>query len=320
MKIFLKKIVLFAVILVFSCCAVVALHTVVVGNQYSQGYQAGIVDKMHRLRTIDEPKIILVGHSNLAFGIDSVQLEAALGMPVVNLGFHGAMANAFHENIAKEYINEGDVVVVCHSSFAGDATIYDGYLALTILVNCPEIAGAFQKEDYSIMLRSYPEYWRKSLFSWVTGDGTRIPEDSYARSAFNAYGDIVYRPESYRMEPDSFFSTAEVPLPAIDDACVERLNEYNHYITSRGATLVVAGYPIAYGKYSTFNEGTFDAFEELLRARLDCDVISHYTDYFYPYEFFYDTEMHLTYEGMTARTTQLIIDLTAWDPMRFSVP
>ena len=82
----------------------------VIGRQYNDNYDAALVDKVERLKSITEPKIILVGDSNVAFGINSKKIEEELGMPVVNLGLHGALGNAFHEQIAKLDIGGGGYI------------------------------------------------------------------------------------------------------------------------------------------------------------------------------------------------------------------
>ena len=46
-------------------------------------------DKHQRLSSITEPKIILVGGSNLPFGVKSKMLEDSLGMPVVGMNTYG---------------------------------------------------------------------------------------------------------------------------------------------------------------------------------------------------------------------------------------
>ena len=48
------------------------------------------------------------------------------------------------------------------------------------------------------------------------------------------------------------------------------------------------------------------------QKELDSDIISDYTEYFYPYHYFYDTDLHLTEEGAIVRTKQLISDLKNW--------
>ena len=57
--------------------------------QYLGNYQASLIDKVERLESIEEPKIVLIGDSNLAFGIDSEKIEEGHGIPVVNMGLHG---------------------------------------------------------------------------------------------------------------------------------------------------------------------------------------------------------------------------------------
>ena len=49
------------------------------------------VDKMERLRATPSPRVVVVGGSNVAYGIDSSRLEASLGRPVVNLGTSGGL-------------------------------------------------------------------------------------------------------------------------------------------------------------------------------------------------------------------------------------
>ena len=114
------------------------------------------------------------------------------------------------------------------------------------------------------------------------------------------------------MDVDKFFKDTDIKVPQIGDTCINRLNEYNKYITEHGATMLVAGYPIAYGEYSSFYKSDFEKFERELRERLDCTIISDYTDYFYPYDYFYDTTLHLTEKGAEVRTEQLIVDIQKW--------
>ena len=49
----------------------------IVMPQYSGGYDASLIDKVERLKSIAGPKIVLIGNSNLSFGIDSERLEQA---------------------------------------------------------------------------------------------------------------------------------------------------------------------------------------------------------------------------------------------------
>lgn len=310
MKRFLTKVLL----LTLLCCGILlCVNIFVFGSQFSTSYLAVLQDKMDRLNRIEEPKIILVGHSALAFGIRSDMMEDALGMPVVNLGLHGALGNAFHEEIAKCNIRPGDIVVLSHSTFSDDGKISDCATAWTTIDAHFALLRLCSLRDMVGMLAAYPTYFQTALTYWKNGAGEDIPQNTpYSRYAFNEYGDVDYKPQALQMDPDSFFAENPVNLPEINRNCVDRINRLNTYVTERGASLVIAGYPIAYGDYSKFTPSEIDAFESELRDVMDCDVISNYTDYLYPYRLFYDTTLHLTQEGAEIRTQQLISELAQW--------
>lgn len=307
---FVKK-VLFFLVVVASCMIALALFDrYVIRGQYRNNYVASLTDKVDRLESIDEPKIMLVGNSNVAFGMDSEIIESEIGMPVVNLGLHGGLGNAFHEQIAKVNVNKGDIVVVCHSSFSDDDVITDPELAWIAYDKNDSLWPIIRKKDYKRMLLAYPTYLKKSMFLWVRHAGNHDTGNCYSRNAFNEWGDVVYRPGE--IDVDSLFSSSPVYPPSMNDTCVNRLNELNQYCIEQGATMLVAGYPIAYGEYSEFSKDEVIAFQTQLAQELDCDVISDYTDYLYPYQYFYNTTLHLNEEGAKARSYQLVSDLKRW--------
>lgn len=312
MKKFVKKFLILVLIVSLFLGGITAFDFFVVGSQYSNNYQASLIDKLNRLDSLNEPKIILIGDSNLAFGMDSGKLEQELGMPVVNMGLHGGMGNAFLEHLATVNLRSGDLVVVCHAHFEDNGEMEDKALGWITLDKNPTAAKAFQPSDYAQMLTSYPSVLKKSAVLWLTRQGNRDSGGCYSRNAFNKYGDVVVRPESVKLSAEEIFSKKEIPVPAVNDTCTDRLNALYKTAKERGASMVVAGFPVAYGKYSSYDKSDFAAFREQLGNKLDCEIISDYADYFYPYEYFYDTEYHLTNEGSAVRTAQLVKDLKAW--------
>lgn len=311
MKKFIKKVLVFALIIVFLLAAIVVFDYEVIGPQYKYSYIASVVDKINRLNTINDSKIILVGNSNVAFGIDSKLIEESFDMPVANMGLHGGLGNAFHEELAKHNINKGDIVIICHSDFSDSDTIKDKELALVAYDKNKTVFPIFRRKDYADLLTAYPTYLRKSYQLWITHRGNQKPTSSYSREAFNEYGDVVYKPENGQVDED-YFKTMHSPVPQISEICIDRINEFNEYCNKKGAFLVVAGYPIERGEYSEFSEAQYNEFQQELNSLLDCPVISDYTDYFYPYDYFYDTALHLNEKGRQVRTRQLVLDLTSW--------
>jgi hypothetical protein len=76
--------------------------------------------KHTRLTTLPSPRIVLIGGSNLAFGINSEILRSRTGCEVVNMGFNGYLGIRFMLAEARPHIRPGDIVVVAFE--------YDNYV------------------------------------------------------------------------------------------------------------------------------------------------------------------------------------------------
>ncbi|MEO0790863.1 MAG: hypothetical protein AAFY36_19515, partial [Bacteroidota bacterium] len=66
--------------------------------------------KQARLQQIPGQKLILIGGSNLQYGINSAYLSEQLGIPVVNMGLQGSIGLAYYFQEIMPSINEGDLV------------------------------------------------------------------------------------------------------------------------------------------------------------------------------------------------------------------
>ena len=275
-----------------------------ISPQYSQGYCASMIDKVNRLKSIEGPKIVLIGDSNLAFGIKSEEIEAAFNMPVVNMGFHGGVQNPFNEQMARLNVQEGDIYIICNSSYIDGEIGAD--LAWITIEDHFELWRLLRWEDVIPMIRAYPAYFKACINLWMNNAGNQIPvaDGAYRRDAFNEYGDIVWD------DSDVMYTIPEgsVAIAPIADWTVERLNKLNQYLNDRGATMLVAGYPIADCAYTPPKED-YDTFQEELSLKLDAPVISDFKDYFDPERYFFNSALHLNTVGKEARTRQLISDL-----------
>ncbi len=273
-----------------------------VSPQYTENYQASLIDKVNRLESIDGSKIVLISNSNLSFGIDSELIENAFGMPVVNMGLHGGLGNAFHERMARLNVCEGDIYIICHSNFADNGKIANNELAWITIEDHFELWKILRREDYIPMLESYPIYLKKCLTLWSEGTGNQSEHNVYSRESFNEYGDIEWTDNGLESE------ITEISVPGISDNVCERLNELNEYLLAQGATMLIAGYPILQNQFTPASE-LYDNFQIELEQKLDAPIISNYSDYMYDEKFFYNSVFHLNNEGKKLRTLQLIKDL-----------
>ena len=81
-------------------------------TQFDKTFLGELADKVDRLYSIKEPKIVIIGGSSVPFGIDSELMEKALGMPVVNFGLYASLGTKLMLDLSRGAINEGDVIVI----------------------------------------------------------------------------------------------------------------------------------------------------------------------------------------------------------------
>lgn len=152
-----KFIAFWVVIIGFFFCAIFP--------QYENFYNASLIDKVNRVESIDEPKIVLIGDSNVAFGVRSELIEEALDMPVVNMGLHAGLGAAFHEEMAKLNVNPGDIIIICHLRF-NDKDIMDetaASLAWITIENHLELWKMIRLKDVPMMIKTFPTYMKKRI-------------------------------------------------------------------------------------------------------------------------------------------------------------
>ena len=111
----MKKVIIFilAVIILVAPIASVTILTLAAPCQYDQTFLGELEEKHKRLTSLKEEKIVLIGGSNLAFGLDSEKLQEYVGMPVVNYGLYATIGTKAMLDMSRSHIKEGDVVVIC---------------------------------------------------------------------------------------------------------------------------------------------------------------------------------------------------------------
>ena len=130
-------------------------------------YLAAVLEKDRLIRTTPSPKIILVGGSNLAFGIDSRMMEDSLHVNVVNMGLYAKLGLRYMLAQVKPYIRRGDIVLIVpeYDQFYGNYSEGDNTLNTALLYAPPDRIPDFIK-SYSVVdvvLRPRVENARRSF-------------------------------------------------------------------------------------------------------------------------------------------------------------
>ncbi len=114
-RLFLRKMLLFMLVQGLIWTGVVALYIrseATKGDGFAKGYLGAAIDKHNRLAQQPAPRVVFVGGSNLAFGLDSAEIERSLGYGVVNMGLDLSLGLDFMLREIEPFLARGDVVVI----------------------------------------------------------------------------------------------------------------------------------------------------------------------------------------------------------------
>lgn len=296
-------------LLMFSMIAVSAFVAMVVIPPDHDDYLAIIGSKVERLEASPSPKIVFVGGSNLAFGLDSRAVEAALSYPVVNMGMGFNMGLRFMLDIVQPHIGKGDIVVVVpeYNLFFG---LLDG------------------DERLLDVLELYPEGWQyirartqmvnlgTNLFRHVKFKVNRVlqqightadPDCIYCPSAFDDHGDIVAHLDKPSKDVGrmTFLRNAN---QQVDSEAIDVVNGFARAVESRGARVLFL-FPCLPRQHFDQRRAAIDRLHGELRQKLQVEMPSAPSDYVYPLPDFYDWVYHLNRGGRAQRTARVIEDV-----------
>lgn len=308
MRTFLLKLLTFAGLVAGGFLLLMHWHPREEDNQFVRA----IIDKEAQLRATPSPRLLLVGGSNIALGVDSAALERATGLPTRNLAVTGGLGYEFILNQAAAHVRAGDRVVLslAHYLFADDPP-----LARVLSPTLKAEPQAFRYLgirqwkallDGELLTLSYTV--RTSLAN-ARGDYTPA-HGAYRRDGFNARGDLV----SHHGLPSSPPSVEAFTLP--DSSLRETLAAIAAFVAhcrAQGATV--------YYELSPWPENWIQAHPMALqriytglRGVPGLVLLNTPADVSLPVHLFYDNEYHLNEAGATLHTQRLIQWLSAARP------
>ncbi len=279
--------------------------------QYGDTFLGEMAVKFDRLQNTEGPKVVIVGGSSVAFGLDSVALEEALGMPVVNFGLYATLGTKYMLDMSKAGIGEGDIVILAPETDPQTMSLYFHAEAV------------WQAMDQDMSMLRYIDsgdwgelgggLWNfaKTKFGYWKNDNAPKPDGVYALSSFNEYGDITY-PRDFNVMVGDYDPSQILTLDSsiLDTAFLAYVNEYASWCAGKGAKVYYSFSPM---NASALAEGTTEetilSFYTALASALDFPMCSDIRDYILDAQYFYDTNFHLNDTGVDVRTHRLGEDI-----------
>ncbi len=315
-KIFIK--IALIALCVMTPIGILATSFFMIPNQYTKTYVGELEKMFERLKNTKKRKIIVVGGSNVAFGLRSDLVEDELGMPCINFGLYGTLGTKIMMDLSKVNIMEGDCVVLAPEMTAQPMSLYfNPDAALRAMNGNTEMLSYVSKDNRVEMLNYLPTYLH-SNYEVYTGKATINLSGVYQQSSFNEYCDISYdRPFNIMQDQYDSVTQVDFSLDKISSSFIDYVNEYADYVRSKGADI--------YYSYSptdelcvTASKEDISAFEDYLYENLNIDIISNVEDYIMDRNLFYDTNFHCNNVGAIYRTDQLVTDLKRVFGMNFA--
>ena len=309
-----------AMLLVFIIpFAMIAVTIFALPSVYEDTYVGALNDKYELLNSKDEKnKIIIIGGSSVALGIDSELIEYELDKyDVVNFGLTSELGTKIMLDLSRGGINEGDIIVIAPEFNERSMSLYfDGYSALQALDGNLGMLMQIEPEDYSSLIGSSLQFSAEKIGYLMSGKAPVSTRPAYQKDNFNSNGDNVYgRPynETFGLYNEiSFDFKARMKDNTVTpyEEYITYINEYTHYAERKGATVYYSFAPISSAVVSVDAYATaIDDYYENLCNVLQCRVISSVYNYILDEGYFYDNEYNLNDAGVKVRTLKLIDDI-----------
>jgi hypothetical protein len=306
---FILQSILFSILLIAGYWFIASHTSLSRGNYYgfSFGYMSGLKIKHQRAKEITQPKIMFVGGSSLAYGMDSELVEKTLLVPVVNLGLHGGLGVSFMLNQAKKLLKKGDIVFISIEYFMGEG---DYKLIEKTCLEFPEVADI---REFSIKqeIKLHLSETRADLVKYVEdkpkkrkldpnaiGWTANLKKNYNPLREFNKYGDYTQhlnRKGWYKRRSD------ESKFQYRYWEGIELLNKFHVAAKEKGADVFFIYPPLAKEVYD-LHVTMINKFSKDLNNDLDFEVLNTPEDFVFENRYFYDTHYHLIDKGREIRT------------------
>lgn len=296
----------FSMLVAFSGLLVAAFGPHISSNDYL----VSAARKHQRLSTLGSPKVVLVGGSNVAFGVDGELVEEALCRPAVNMGVHASLGFRFMVDEVKEELGPGDVVIVAleYTNYGRPERTND---ILYLLV-----------DQYPAALRFVPVLERPRIVlatlvmrlrtAWriFWGNAYEPPTNpTYRADGFDERGDMVGhlllpRPDRVQVEAVVYHDKL------VAGAFHTHARDLLEHAEDAGATVLFtwpARVPVEGDRQRA------DTIANELREH-GLPMVGEPSDYFFPDAMRYDTRYHLHGPGRRMRTLRLVKDICAARP------
>ena len=311
MKRFLVKLALFVAVQ-----AVIGGVLLSYAEEDTDHYLASTIEKHQRLEApSDRPRVIFVGGSSMAFGMDGATVERILpDYKSVNMGLHAKVGAPFMLWEISDDLREGDVVVL-GLEYAQYEQDLSSYFILRMINFYPRNIRYVPWKQVPDVALSYIGHLVRLGRRGVFG---RLPKADpvYVRSGFNEYGDLIAhhsqrggraRPAGegpVRKRKAAVLMQGQQRPEKYTEKMMERLAEFHQRCQDKGVRVFIVWPPVSQMDLDA-NRTLIDDLIVTLKSDQTIPIIQTPDEAVYEQRMFFDDFYHLNKDGALLRAEDI---------------
>lgn len=269
------------------------------------------IDKDSMLENTTGNRLILVGGSNLSFGINSQLLKDSLNVNPINTGIQASLGLEYMIKEVVPFIKKGDVIVLSpeYNNFYGTFA-YGGEVLCRMFFDVQLKKGnksfvdnfsELSKEQMSKIIMYYPKYVSSkfSPFEYLT-----IKKDPvYSRDSFNKYGDVT----AHFNLPNENYLDLDPINEEFNYKMIDVVKSFEKQVSMKGAKLFITFPAIEKQSYENNKNQINNIFIKIKEKNLS--ILGTPSEFVVSKDLTFNGYCHLNKQGMEVRTEQLIKEL-----------
>ena len=300
--------VLLLVVLILNTAMLAVIHA-----RYQDSYYAALADKITLLKNSASPRLIFVGGSNVAFGVDSQTIQEESGYQVVNMGLNGNLGMPFMLAVVSPFLRAGDVVIIMpeYTLLLSQKYNIGPTFIQTLLANPSLLQYVDSTFEAKYIIDLFPYVYTQAIKSIWHDMATRDclfcenDEQIYFRAAFNAYGDVTSHEKIHPTREISHISLRYNEQNPNISRAIEIIITFAKDAEAQGAHTLLL-YPATPSPADDATQKMLDYLAGRLHEELVTPLLGSPQDAWYSRALFFDTYYHLTPEGRTLNTERIL--------------
>jgi hypothetical protein len=279
-------------------------------------FSSSIIDLKEKILTKNKnhKKIVVIGGSNVAFGIDTIQMEKGLSLKAINFGCIAGIGPEILLSKVKKHVSDGDIILFCWEYSLYRFNRSSSNFTYLNLVFGPSVE---QRNNFSIIdeTRLYLSYPTSNLRTSVAVAYNPFANPNIFRCSwtFDALGNIRSNQENIVTKKELVSSplSSLITSLTITDDVKEILTEFVESSKDKNIK-ILSTWPNTFenSKYKNnrYVKENIDKIKNFWQS-LDVTIVGSPEDAMFSAEYFHDTYYHLNTEGVEIRTKKLIQNL-----------